>query len=151
MRIFFPEFNIRLYDKNYLTGVFLTVIILTHGPMATSLLYLNQKILLTPMIIGRITITSSLGKVFNNVLNTRLDSFLTEHNLIHPSQVGFTKHAMVYFTFRNMFCRSRDLEFPHPQNSTLGYMTKTLNEIIFFSSTKIRIFFRQHWESEYCV
>ena len=27
------------------------------------------------------------------------------------------------------------------QNSTLGYMTKTLNQIIFFSSTKIRIFF----------
>jgi hypothetical protein len=26
------------------------------------------------------------------------------------------------------------------QNSTLGYMTKTLNQIIFFSSTKIRIF-----------
>ena len=39
------------------------------------------------------TITSNLVKVFNNVLNTRLDSFLTEHNLIHPSQVGFTKHA----------------------------------------------------------
>ena len=28
-----------------------------------------------------------------------------------------------------------------PQNSTLGYMTKTLNRIIFFPSTKIRIFF----------
>jgi hypothetical protein len=27
------------------------------------------------------------------------------------------------------------------QNSTLGYMAKTLNQIIFFSSTKIRIFF----------
>jgi hypothetical protein len=27
------------------------------------------------------------------------------------------------------------------QNTTLGYMTKTLNQIIFFSSTKIRIFF----------
>ena len=36
-----------------------------------------------------------------------------------------------------------------PQNLTLGYMTKTLNQIIFFSSTKIRIFFQQHWESEY--
>ena len=35
------------------------------------------------------------------------------------------------------------------QNSTLGYMTKTLNQIIFFSSTKIRTFFQQHWESEY--
>jgi hypothetical protein len=27
------------------------------------------------------------------------------------------------------------------QNLTLGYMTKTLNQIIFFSSTKFRIFF----------
>jgi hypothetical protein len=36
------------------------------------------------------------------------------------------------------FCRAkRDFFF---QNSTLGYMTKTLNQIIFFSSTKIRIF-----------
>ena len=34
-----------------------------------------------------------MGKVFNNVMNSRLDSSLTEHNLIHPSQVGFTKHA----------------------------------------------------------
>ena len=40
-----------------------------------------------------ITITSSLGKLFNGILNTRLDNFLNEHNLIHPSQVGFTKHA----------------------------------------------------------
>ena len=35
------------------------------------------------------------------------------------------------------------------ENLTLGYMTKTLNQI-FFPSTKIRIyFFQQHWESEY--
>ena len=27
------------------------------------------------------------------------------------------------------------------QKLTLGYMTKTMNQIIFFSSTKIRIFF----------
>jgi len=28
-------------------------------------------------------------------------------------------------------------------------MKKTLNQTIFFSSTKIRIFVQQHWESEY--
>ena len=83
-----------------------------------------------------------MGKVFNNILNTRLDSFLTEHNLIPPSQVGFTKHAMVYFTFRNMFFSVKRLRiFAFPQNLTLGYMAKTLNKIIFFSSTKIKIFF----------
>jgi hypothetical protein len=37
--------------------------------------------------------------------------------------------------------------FPH--KLTLGYMTKTLDQIFFYSSTKIRIFFQQHWESEY--
>ena len=37
------------------------------------------------------------------------------------------------------FCRAkREFFF---QILTLGYMTKTLNQIIFFSSTKIRIFF----------
>jgi hypothetical protein len=36
----------------------------------------------------------------------------------------------------NFFCR--EIFF---QNLTLGYMTKTLNQIIFSSSTKIRIFF----------
>ena len=28
-------------------------------------------------------------------------------------------------------------------------MTKTLNQILFSSSTEIKIFFQQHWESEY--
>ena len=38
-----------------------------------------------------------------------------------------------------LFCRAkREFFF---QNLTLGYMTKTLNQIIFFFSTKIRIFF----------
>ena len=34
------------------------------------------------------------------------------------------------------------------QYSTLDYMTKTESKFL-FSSTKIRIFFQQHWESEY--
>jgi hypothetical protein len=36
------------------------------------------------------------------------------------------------------------------QNLTLDYMTKTLNQIIFFfPPSKSEYFFRQHWESEY--
>jgi hypothetical protein len=38
-----------------------------------------------------ITITSNLGKVFKSILNNRLDSYLNENNLIHPTQIGFTK------------------------------------------------------------
>jgi hypothetical protein len=44
----------------------------------------------------------------------------------------------VFFVFY-FFCRAKHEIFS--QNSTLGYMTKTMNQIIFFSSTKIRIFF----------
>ena len=35
------------------------------------------------------------------------------------------------------------------QNLTLGYMTKTLNQIIFFLPPKSESFFQQHWKSEY--
>jgi hypothetical protein len=35
------------------------------------------------------------------------------------------------------------------RNSILGYMTKTLNQIIFFPPPKSIYFFQQHWESEY--
>jgi hypothetical protein len=49
--------------------------------------------------------------------------------------------------FQNFFCRTkRDFFF---QNSTLSYMTKTLNQIIFFPPPKSEHFFQQHWESEY--
>jgi hypothetical protein len=65
---------------------------------------------------------------------------------------------MVFCFFQNFFSGQHELEYLFflsrkawiifLQNLTLGYMTKTLNQI-FFSSTKIRIFFQQHWESEY--
>jgi hypothetical protein len=40
-----------------------------------------------------ITITGAIGKVFNRVLSLRLDTFLQDHNIIHESQIGFTKKA----------------------------------------------------------
>ena len=51
---------------------------------------------------------------------------------------------MVFCFVQNFFFGQRELEYFFIfcfQNLTLGYMTKTLNQIIFFSSTKIRIFF----------
>jgi hypothetical protein len=32
---------------------------------------------------------------------------------------------------------------------TLGYMTKTLNQLFFFPPPKSKYFFPQHWESEF--
>ena len=40
-----------------------------------------------------ISITSAIGKVFNTVLNNRLDSFLIERNIIDSCQIGCTKNA----------------------------------------------------------
>ena len=46
-----------------------------------------------------------------------------------------------------IFCRAKPEFFF--QNLTLDYMTKTLNQIIFFPPPNSEYFFQQHWESEY--
>ena len=38
-----------------------------------------------------ITITSNIGKLFNMVLNSQLDTFLEENQIIDNVQIGFTK------------------------------------------------------------
>ena len=40
-----------------------------------------------------ITVTSVIGKLFNSILNTRLQDYLKEHSVIDTSQIGFTKNA----------------------------------------------------------
>ena len=55
----------------------------------------------------------------------------------------FGQHELEYFFFLS---RKAQIFF---QNSTLGYMTKTLNQIIFFPPPKSEYIFQQHWESEY--
>ena len=64
---------------------------------------------------------------------------------------GFKGGLCFFFRSEFFFRTTRELEylFSLSRDLTLGYITKTLNQIIFFSSTKIRIFFQQHWESEY--
>ena len=51
-----------------------------------------------------------------------------------------TRVRMFIFFFR----APREIFF---QNITLGYITKTLNQIIFFSAPISEYFFQQHWES----
>ena len=55
---------------------------------------------------------------------------------------GQHKSQNIYF-----FCHAKHKFFF--QNLTLGYMTNTLNQIIFFPPPKSEYFFQQHWESEY--
>jgi hypothetical protein len=61
------------------------------------------------------------------------------------SEIFFSDNTRVRIFF---FCRVKwEIFF---QNLTLGYMTKTLNHIIFFfPPPKPEYFFQQHWESEY--
>ena len=56
------------------------------------------------------------------------------------------------FLFRseNFFRTTQELEYLlFFQNLKLGYMTKTLNQIIPFPPPNSEYFFQQHWESEY--
>ena len=58
------------------------------------------------------------------------------------------------FLFRSEFCFRTTQELQYLfffQNLTFDYMTKTLNQIIFFPPPKSEYFFQQHWESEYFI
>ena len=102
---------------------------------------------------------------FIRILYNRLDKYLEKNNIICPEQIGFRKgcrtsdHVFTLKTIRDrpfnlkggygfllrsefFFPTTRELEyFFFLQNLTLSYKTKTLNQIFFFSSNKIRIFF----------
>jgi hypothetical protein len=67
----------------------------------------------------------------------------------HDIQYSITRNGLLFrsefffrttWEFKYLFLLSRKAR-NFFQNPILGYMTKTLNQIIFFSSTKIRIFF----------
>ncbi|XP_071132876.1 uncharacterized protein [Mytilus edulis] len=61
-----------------------------------------------------ITITSAIGKLFNRILSLRLDKFLQEHNIIHDSQIGFTRkartadHMFILNCLINKYCNSKE-------------------------------------------
>ena len=61
-----------------------------------------------------ITICSNLGKLFNSVVNKRLDTFLDKNNIIHPAQIGFTKkgrttdHVFIVKSLIDKYCNSKD-------------------------------------------
>jgi hypothetical protein len=40
-----------------------------------------------------IAVANCFGKIFNSILNTRLDKFLAKHNVIHERQIGFSEKS----------------------------------------------------------
>jgi hypothetical protein len=61
-----------------------------------------------------ITITSAVGKLFNSILNSRLDSFLEKNNIINSCQIGFSKkartsdHMFILRTLFNTYCEKNE-------------------------------------------
>ena len=61
-----------------------------------------------------IAVTSAIGKLFNSVLNSRLDSFLEKHQIINKCQVGFTRkarttdHLFILKCIFDEYCSSKD-------------------------------------------
>jgi hypothetical protein len=52
--------------------------------------YENPKL---PQNYRGIAVATCLGRIFNSILNTRLDKYLAENNVIHESQIGFSKKS----------------------------------------------------------
>ena len=88
---------------------------------------------------------------FQNHINKQVNKANQKLGLIRDRPFNL-KWGVMVFRFVPIFFfgqhKSSNINFPCRakrefffQYLTLGYMTKTLNQIIFFSSTKIRIFF----------
>ena len=77
----------------------------------------------------------------------------TDHLTCRGGGYGILIRSEIFFRtpreLEYLFFLSRKARFFFFQNSTLGYMTKTLNQIIFFPPSKSEYFFQQRWESEY--
>ena len=57
---------------------------------------------------------------------------------------------MVFCFVQKLFFRTtQELEYIFLSHKARGYMTKFLNQIIFFPPPKSEYFVQQHWESEY--
>jgi hypothetical protein len=56
----------------------------------------------------------SVGKVFNSILNERLDSFLKQNNIIDDCQIGFTRkartsdHMFILKCIIDQYCKTKD-------------------------------------------
>jgi hypothetical protein len=73
---------------------------------------------------------------YSNIVGDQPFNLKGGYGLLFRSEFFFRTTQVIIFIF---FCRAkREKNF---QNLTLGYMAKTLNQIIIFFSTKIRIFF----------
>ena len=103
-------------------------------------IYKNKRDKLDPNNFKHIMILSCVSKLFTAILRDRLFNLKGGggggYGFLFRSEFFFSANTRVRIFY--FFRAKREIFF---QNLTLDYMTKTLNQIIFFPSTKIRIFF----------
>jgi hypothetical protein len=77
-------------------------------------------------------------------------NYTTQRNYVRDRPFNLKRGLWFFVSFRNFFSdNTRVRIFTFFQNLKLGYMTKTLNQIIFFPPPNSEYFFQQHCESEY--
>ena len=66
-----------------------------------------------------ISIRNAVGKVFNSILDTRLDTLLTENSVIDTCQIAFTKkartsdHIFILKTLIDKYCSKKVVNCLH--------------------------------------
>ena len=99
---------------------------------------------LTP-ISDHFPISCSILACFDDKTNKNKEKIeLGGYGFLFRSEIFFRTTQELEYLF---FLSRKSVKFFF-QNLTLGYMIKTLNQIIFYSPPKSEYFFQQHWESE---
>jgi hypothetical protein len=76
-----------------------------------------------------IAINSCIGKLFNSILNKRLDKYLETHNIINPCQIGFTSKSR---TSDHMFVNVEILGLDH--DKALCNLNTAFKDFLYISS-----------------
>ena len=76
---------VKLFNAVFTSGIYLQI--WSEGYITTIFKEENPKL---PQNYRGITICNSIGKVFNSILNNRLEKILIDNNIIHENQIGFS-------------------------------------------------------------
>ena len=69
---------------------------------------------------------SAVGKLFNTVLNNRLDSFSVDNNVISNCQIGFSKNARTadhMFILKTLIAANQGIDCMHILNTFVKHST----------------------------
>jgi hypothetical protein len=76
---------VKLFNAVFTSGIYPQI--WSEGYITTIFKEENPKL---PQNYRGITICNSIGKVFNSILNNRLEHFLIDNNIFHENQIGFS-------------------------------------------------------------